>query len=541
MKEEMTMKKMITNMKALAALLMVGAAVTSCSSDDSIIGEPDAPQVYTMTVEASKGTNGTRALADGGTTLTSTWSEGDKVEVWTDDGTTKKYGELTAQTAGASTTLSGTLSSLPHNDETLTLKYLSPDYDTQDGTLTGSAKSIDKVCDYATATVTATVSGTSVTTTAASFENQQAVVKFTLKDNAATPKAISPTALTVRDGTHTVSLTIPDATYTTNGDGVVYVAIPGFSGKTVSLSATVGSDTYTYDKASVTFENGNFYRITVKMKRQASGDVLPGKFTVNESGLKVQFSPGNLQYTKSTSTWSFMDHQYSTVETMNQNVGDNYANQDVVSLFGWGTSYQTIASYGSAYQPWSTNTTNTNYGPKGTYNLTDTYANGDWGVNMGSGWRTLTQAEWAWLFGTNSGNRRSGATVGATSNARYTEATINTDGTSVNGVILFPDGATIAAGEATTWGNINSKSSWGTKCTTAQWSALEAKGCVFLPAAGSRLGSSVSNVGSLGCYWSSTAYYTNYAYFVNFSSGLLDAGGNYRHYGYSVRLVRQVE
>ena len=213
------MKKMITNMKALAALLMVGAAVTSCSSDDSIIDQPDAPQVYTMTVEASKGTNGTRALADEGTTLTSTWSVDDVVEVWKADGTTK-YGELTAQSTGANTTLRGTLDELPSNDETLTLKYLSPDYDTQDGTLTGSANSIDKVCDYATATVTATVNGSSVTTNAASFENQQAVVKFTLKDNAATPKAISPTALTVRDGTHTVSLTIPDATYTTNGDGV---------------------------------------------------------------------------------------------------------------------------------------------------------------------------------------------------------------------------------------------------------------------------------------------------------------------------------
>ena len=319
MKEEMTMKKMITNMKALAALLMVGAAVTSCSSDDSIIDEPDAPQVYTMTVEASKGTNGTRALADGGSTLTSTWSVDDVVEVWKADGTTK-YGVLTAQTAGASTTLRGTLSSpLPSNGDELTLKYLSPDYDTQDGTLTGSAKSIDKVCDYATATVTATVSGTSVTTTTASFVNQQAVVKFTLKDNAATPNAISPTALTVSDGTHTVSLTIPDATYTTNGDGVVYVAIPGFSGKTVSLSATVGSDTYTYDRASVTFENGNFYRITVKMKQAASA---PAGAEAVDLGLSVKWANMNVGATSETDygkyyAWGATTDNYSESKDYN--------------------------------------------------------------------------------------------------------------------------------------------------------------------------------------------------------------------------------
>ena len=63
-----------------------------------------------------------------------------------------------------------------------------------------------------------------------------------------------------------------------------------------------------------------------------------GKFTINSSGDQVYFSQGNLQYTKSTSTWSFMEHQWSTVETLEQYVGPDYANQDVVSIFGWGTS-----------------------------------------------------------------------------------------------------------------------------------------------------------------------------------------------------------
>ena len=274
-KEERTMKKMMTNMKTLVALLMAGAAVTSCSSDNTIsdqpVQQPAGLQVYTMTVEATKGGDGTRSLADGGTTLTSTWSAGDKVKVYNSSDT--ELGELTAQSDGASTTLTGTLTTKPNNNETLTLKYLSPNYSQQDGTLTGTDNSIDKKCDYATATVTATVEGDNVTTDAATFQHQQAVVKFTLQDKGNSNAAISPSALTINDGTDDiVSLTsIPDATYTTNGTGVLYVAIPGFSDKTITLTATVGSDTYTLSTSSAkTFANGSYYRITAQMAKQVT-------------------------------------------------------------------------------------------------------------------------------------------------------------------------------------------------------------------------------------------------------------------------------
>ena len=522
-KEGMTMKKMITNMKALAALLMVGAAVTSCSSDDSIIGEPDAPQVYTMTVEASKGTNGTRtlALADGGTTLTSTWTAGDKVKVYNSSDT--ELGELTAQTAGVNTTLSGTLSSLPSNNETLTLKYLSPDYDTQDGTLTGTENSIDKVCDYATATVTATVSGSSVTTTNASFENQQAVVKFTLK-NKADNNDLSATELKVTADGNTYTVTPASAA------SVLYVAVPAISAKQVTLTAKVGSTYYDFGTTSATFENGNFYRITVKM----SNGTLSGKFSVS-AGKQVYFSKGNLQYTKSPSTWSFMDHQYSTVET-NGSVGNNYADKDVVSLFGWGTSNQTIANYGSAYQPWSTIATPEYYGPSGTYNLTGTYANGDWGVNMGSGWRTLTKDEWEYLLQT-----RGASTVNVTDDARYAMAKV----CGVQGMILFPDTYTHPSGVTAPVG-INGTDTGGNDNVydATDWSAMEAAGCVFLPAAGKRLYDSVESVNQYGYYWSSTANDANGAYHVTISSvgvNSMENNSSGRDGGYSVRLVREVE
>ena len=99
--------------------------------------------------------------------------------------------------------------------------------------------------------------------------NQQAIVKFTLKDKADGTTLLSPTALTINYGSESLELTsIPAATYTTNGNGVLYVALPEFSGEDVTLTATCSSGTYTYTKSYATFVNGKYYEITVKMTKQ---------------------------------------------------------------------------------------------------------------------------------------------------------------------------------------------------------------------------------------------------------------------------------
>ena len=102
------------------------------------------------------------------------------------------------------------------------------------------------------------------------FVNQQAIVKFTLSDGT---NALNPTALTINvegdlSGDYPLTLTIPASTYTTNGNGVLYVALPEFSGETVTLTATCSSGTYTYTKTNATFDNGKYYEISVKMTKQ---------------------------------------------------------------------------------------------------------------------------------------------------------------------------------------------------------------------------------------------------------------------------------
>ena len=169
----------------LAALLMAGAAMTACSSDDNIANDAQQPVnptgKYTMTVNASKGGPATnRALSLDGKTLNATWAAGEQVTVYNVTKSAALDGYLEAQSAGASTTLKGSLTGTVEAGDELRLSFLNPVYSAQDGTLAYIASN----CDYAEATVTvASVDGDNITTAAAAaFSNQQAIVKFRLKD-----------------------------------------------------------------------------------------------------------------------------------------------------------------------------------------------------------------------------------------------------------------------------------------------------------------------------------------------------------------------
>ncbi len=265
------MKKIKTTIHALAALLVAAVVTTACSSEDDNFtgGQTAEPKVYTMTVHATKGGDAsTRALSLDGTTLNATWTAGDKVEVWSSDGTTVKYGTLTAQSSGSSTTLTGEMD-FPaglSSDLQLQLKYLSNDYSKQTGTLDYIANH----CDYATARVKVTgISGSEITTTPATFQNQQAVIKFTLMNS--DDAIFNPSTFTVSDGTSTVTLTdIPVALHVDEDYGVLYVAFPATgSSATITLTAKHGFRTYYYKKTGVTFKNGQYYAIGVKMQQLA--------------------------------------------------------------------------------------------------------------------------------------------------------------------------------------------------------------------------------------------------------------------------------
>ena len=232
----------------------------------------------------------------------------------------------------------------------------------------------------------------------------------------------------------------------------------------------------------------------------------PGLFSVADNQ-KVHFSKGNLQYDKNTATWSFMTPQYSTQESNDENVGDNYANRSIVSLFGWGTSGYNHGA--TCYQPYSTTNTSSKYYAYGyaSYHLNQAGQNGkaDWGYNKisnggnteNSGWRTLTSSQWQYLMNSRSSTKTLFLPKGDNSTkASYTKATV----VGVNGIIVFPDNYEHPLGVTVTGTpNYNSDSAPDTSFVVeaaADWAKMEGNGAVFLPAAGYRDGKDVLLVGS---------------------------------------------
>ena len=268
--------------------------------------------------------------------------------------------------------------------------------------------------------------------------------------------------------------------------------------------------------------------------------VINGLFTINADGDQVWFSQGNLQYIGSAGNgdgnntgayWKFADNQWD-YKGNSQSGSSRMIDRD---LFGWGTSGYNHNN--ACYQPWSTNATNSYYYyayglPQ--CNLYDQSGMADWGYNIisnggnqeNSGWRTLTEDEWTFVF-----NTRNTA-------IRYAKARVNGKG----GVILLPDNWDQSIYPLNDV-NRSDVGFYSNQIIATSWEMyLEANGAVFLPAAGVRVGTSPYDAGSYGYYWSATNFNSGYAYGVSFDNGSTNVSNSFICYdGISVRLVRDAE
>ena len=241
------------------------------------------------------------------------------------------------------------------------------------------------------------------------------------------------------------------------------------------------------------------------------------KFTV-AAGKQVYFSQGNLQYFCSTSApeWRFAEHQYDYVAFDGSAYSEN--SNKWIDLFGYGTSGYNNGQ--TCWQPYSTSQE-----PRDYYN-SNLSGNADWGYNAISNggnetglWRTLTIEEWRYLFQTRSN-----------ASSKYGSGSV--DG--INGLVILPDIWTLPDGISFTPGIGN----WHNSYTIEQWNQMESVGAVFLPAAGSRAGTSLPTAAqSNGLYRSSSEG----GYYVGFNSGSLSTSTAYVRYGDCVRLVCDVE
>ena len=226
----------------LIALLAVGLALTACSSDLALEHRPQGGDV--LVVDATKdGRAQTRGLTNN---VQAIWSEGDAVAVLTADGS--QIGTMTPLNTGSATArLKANLTSPVALNDALTLVFprTGQDYTGQVGTLADIAARYD----YATAAVRIRyVEDGIVSATNAVFQNQQAIVKFSLRDGA-NPLPVTSLSIAAdglkQNATATGELTITPATATSD----IYAALSGVNGK-VTLTATVGDDTYTYTTAN---------------------------------------------------------------------------------------------------------------------------------------------------------------------------------------------------------------------------------------------------------------------------------------------------
>ena len=233
---------------------------------------------------------------------------------------------------------------------------------------------------------------------------------------------------------------------------------------------------------------------------------------------QVRFSPGNLQYTRSTQTWSFADNQYDMIGEANISNGTL---ADKIDLFGWSGS--------TATAKWGISTSQDAEDYSGDFV--------DWGTNtIGTDapdiWRTLTNDEWSYLL---SGRTNANNLIGV---ARIN---LNADGSRyANGIVFLPDywicpaGITFKSGYSYDYVNYQI-------FTLSDWQKLEAAGAVFLPAFGYRGGSDVNRVQECAVYWSATVNFSDEAGCLYFDFGA-DAYPFYnsRDYGQAVRLVQDL-
>ena len=514
------------NIIYIAALALLAAA---CSNEDSLVTNPanngaGDVKMITETVSATNGDEATRAAVDADAKFT--WTAGDQIAVHVSDG---KYYTTEALAAGGS------------NSATFTVNY--PDGETRDAFAvfpasivatdatnygqSGKALDVTLPSSYTLAEVNGTKTpcpmiATNATGSGWTFKQLCGLLRLTVNNIPASAKRLEidfngkkvqgafSIASDVTPGASTIVTSATDGT-----DDIITITDLGLSSWTDGMVLNLPLPTGEYAKVTVTaYSSSDIAILTITRPFKDSGNYTAARakgrkltaslpvFSVSASK-KVTFAPGNLQATTTdlgTSwTWSFAEHQYDYIgdATHNPNSinsqltstpGESKAN-GIVDLFYrsvTGNGYGIITTSESSY-----------YGASFI----------DWGVlTIGSYpanyWISLSEKEWNYVVGKDYPSRSPSATVNGIANARGTKAVVN----SVNGFILFPDryeGPTANVGTDIVWGagiNSTGTSGWNTTCTLTGWNILEEAGCMFLPAAGYRNGSSLSEVGSYGHY-----------------------------------------
>lgn len=282
-----------------------------------------------------------------------------------------------------------------------------------------------------------------------------------------------------------------------------------FVGKINNLTP---STTY-YVRTYATNANGTYYGEVLSFTTLENGGgeaptgAINGLFSLGNSQY-IYFSKGNLQFQASTNTWRFAENQYEIIGNDNANIGSS-SYTGWIDLFGWGTG---------------NNPTNSSVSSHDYEDFTDWGNNAiSNGGNTTNTWHSLTQDEWVMILfyrNTDSG-------------LRFAKANVN----GINGLILLPDNWSTNTYYLYNTNTANAAYSSNT-IGLLNWSLLEEAGAVFLPAAGTRSGTTISNVESYGEYWTSSFFQAGDAIDIYISDSSAETMVRGLSDGCSVRLVQ---
>ena len=255
---------------SMAALALVGATFTGCSSDDNFIDQPQQPETknnvvtLTTTVGFDDAAGTTRALSSTGV---KTFAEGETMAVIYSNGTSivkavshaLEAGDITNE--GKNATFTFDLETPNKSGDVL---YIYPaamagdtgvditKLNTQEGTFDALQSKYDLCTNFGA------WDGDNLPSL--TLQNQLAILAITLKDEAGTSDITSSTTkLTLSDGTNTYNVNREAS------DGPIYVAIFPTVSANISIEAINGSQGYCKTLTTKTYAASNGYPVSWKM------------------------------------------------------------------------------------------------------------------------------------------------------------------------------------------------------------------------------------------------------------------------------------
>ena len=273
--------KKIMRFLSMAALVLMGAAMTGCISGELVDEQAENnSKIVTLTTTVGLGTP-TKALTAEGV---KTFAEGETMAVVYNNGTTMVKTVSRALEAGdlidggRSATFTFALET-PNTSVDVTYIYPasmakadgSVNYDalaTQDGTLASLSSNLDL------STYTGAWEGTSLPS--CTLVNQLAILAITLKDFEGSEITGGISGMTVSDGTNDYAVSRAAAA------GPIYVAILPTASAKIWISATTGTVNYIKSLTEKTYEASKGYNVSWKMA--TFGDVILSDGTLAKAG-----------------------------------------------------------------------------------------------------------------------------------------------------------------------------------------------------------------------------------------------------------------